>query len=103
MADTMSMKVRAFVVGIGAVYVASLTAMFAYGWEIAAAYLAMPGWYVVASPFFSVAGMVPGTIDLLGWQTWNSVLLVFSGSLNVLAVYWIAGAVDRRNAGPQKP
>jgi heme/copper-type cytochrome/quinol oxidase subunit 3 len=102
MADTMSMKVRAFVIGFGAVYVASLTAMFARGWGIAAAYLAMPAWYVVASPFFAVAGWVPGTMDLLGWKMWNTLLLVLSGSLNVFAVYWIARAVERRNVDPRR-
>jgi hypothetical protein len=97
----MTMKVRALVVGVGAVYIASLAAMFAQGWGTWAEYLAMPAWYVVASPFFAVAGMVPGMMDLLGWQTWNALLLVFSGSVNVLAVYWIAGALESRNAHPE--
>lgn len=94
-ADTMSMKVRTFVLAVGAVYVAALVAMFTHGWAIPAAYLAMPAWYVVASPFFVVAGEVPGTMDLLGWESWNTILLMLSGSLNVVAAHWIAKKIER--------
>jgi hypothetical protein len=97
-ADTMIMNVQAIVVGVGGVYVATLAAMFAHGWRVPAAYLAMPGWYFVASLFFALAGYVPGTLDLLGWQTWNGLLLVLSGSLNVFAMYWIARTVERNRA-----
>jgi hypothetical protein len=95
-ADTMSMKVRAFVPAVGAVYVVTLVAMFTHGWEMPAAYLAMPAWYFVSSPFFAVTSAVPGTMDLLGWTTWNALLLVVSGSLNVFAAYWIAKTIERR-------
>jgi hypothetical protein len=92
----MSMKVRASVLAVGAVYVVTLPEMFAHGWGIPAAYLAMPAWYIIASPFFAAASWMPGMMDLLGWQTWNTLLLVLSGSSNVFAVYWIARAVERR-------
>jgi hypothetical protein len=94
-ADTISMKARAFVLAVGAVYVVTLTAMFAYGWELPAAYLAMPAWYFVSYPFFALTSSVPGTMDLLGWNTWNTLLLMLSGSLNVSAAYWIAKKLDR--------
>jgi hypothetical protein len=93
------MKVQAFVLVIGGVYVAMLAAMFAHGWQTAAAYLAMPGWYVLAYPFLAFAGEVPGTMDLLGWETWNTILLVLSGSLNVFAVYWISRAIEGHHVG----
>ena len=96
MADTTIMKVRAFVLAVGAVYVVALVALFTYGWGMPAAYLAMPAWYVVSFPFFAVASAVPGTMDLLGWNTWNTLLLMLSGSLNVFAAYWIANKLDRR-------
>jgi hypothetical protein len=92
----MSMKVRAFVLTAGAVYVVTLLAMFAHGWGTPAAYLAMPAWYVVASPFFAMAGSVPGSMDLLGWDTWNALLLIVCGSLNVFAACWVAKKLDRR-------
>jgi uncharacterized membrane protein len=95
LADKVRMKARTFIVSVGALYVATLVAMFTHGWEIPAAYLAMPAWYVVASPFFVVAGEVSGTIDLLGWQAWNTLLLMVSGSLNVFAAYWIAKKIER--------
>jgi len=91
----MSVNVRTVVLAVGAVYVVALAAMFAYGWGIPASYLARPGWYLVASPFFAMASFVPGTMDLLGWQTWNVLLLVLSGSLNVFAAYWVAKVVER--------
>ena len=94
-ADTMSMKVRAFVLAVGAVYVVTLAAMFTHGWEMPAAYLAMPAWSFVSFPFFAVAGAVPGMMDLLGWKTWNTLLLMLSGSLNVFAAYWIAKKIER--------
>ena len=62
-ADTMTMKVQAVVIVVGGVYVVMLPAMFAYGWGSLAAYLAIPGWYIAAYPFFAVASVVPGTID----------------------------------------
>ena len=95
-ADTISMKVRAFVLASGAVYVVALTAMFAHGWTMPAAYLAMPAWYFVSLPFFAMTGTVPGTMDLLGWNTWNALLLMLSGSLNVFAAYWIAKKIERQ-------
>lgn len=93
-ADTMNMTVRAFVVAVGAVYVVMLVALFTHGWEMSAAYLAMPAWHLVSLPFFAVMSAVPGTMDLLGWQTWNTLLLILSGSLNVFAVYWIAKKIE---------
>ena len=91
----MNMNVRALVLAVGAVYVVTLAAMFAYGWGIPASYLAMPGWYLVASPFFAMTSFVPGTMDLLGWQTWNTLVLMLSGSLNVFAAYLVAKVVER--------
>ena len=89
----MGMNIPACVLAVGAVYVITLAAVFAHGWRIAATYLAIPAWYVVSPPFFAMAGQVPGTVDLLGWDTWNTLALMLSGSLNVLAMYWIARAV----------
>ena len=97
-ADTMGMNIPACVLAVGAVYVVSLAAMFAYGWRIAATYLSIPAWYIVSAPFFAMASEVPGTVDLLGWQTWNTLLIVLSGSLNVLAAYWVARALERRHS-----
>jgi len=94
-ADTMIMKAQAIVIAVGGVYIAFLAAMFSHGWGTPAAYFALPAWYVVASPFFALAGSVPGVMDLLGWRTWNALLLVLSGLLNVFAAYWVARAVDR--------
>jgi hypothetical protein len=88
------MKARAFVLAVGAVYVVTLAAMFAHGWGTPAAYLAMPAWYLVSFPFFAMTGAVPGTMDLLGWNTWNAVLLMLSGSMNVFAAYWIAKKIE---------
>lgn len=89
------MRVQAIVIAVGGVYIAILAAMFSHGWETQAAILAMPAWYVVASPFFALAGSVPGIMDLFGWHAWNALLLVISGLLNVFAAYWVARAVDR--------
>jgi len=33
-------------------------------------------------------------MDLLGWNTWNAVLLMLSGSMNVFAAYWIAKKIE---------
>ena len=95
-ADTISMKARAFVLAVGAVYVLMLVAMFGAGWEMPAAYLAMPAWYLVSLPFFAMTSTVPGAMDWLGWNTWNTLLLMLSGSLNVFAAYWIAKKIDCR-------
>jgi hypothetical protein len=97
-ADTMGMSISACVLAVGTVYVVTLAAMSASGWRIAATYLAIPAWYVVSAPFFALASEVPGMVDLLGWQTWNTLLIVLSGSLNVSAAYWAARALRRRTA-----
>ena len=94
-ADTMIMKAQAIVIAVGGVYIAILAAMFSHGWQTAAEYLAMPAWYMVASPLLALAGTVPGMMDLLGWQASSALLLVLSGVLNVFAAYWVARAVDR--------
>ena len=98
MADMMGMNIPACVLAVGAVYVGTLAAMFAHGWKIAATYLAIPAWYIVSAPFFAMASEVPGTVDVLGWQTWNALLIVASGSLNVFAVYRVARALERRHS-----
>src|SRR5215510_892872 len=94
----MGMNIPACVLAVGAVYVVTLAGMFAHGWRIAATYLAMPAWYVVSAPFLAMASQVPGMVDVLGWETWNTLLLVLGASLNVFAVYWIARTVERRKA-----
>ena len=92
------MNIPACVLAVGVVYVVSLAAMFAHGWKIAATYLAIPAWYIISAPFLAMAGEIPGTVDLLGWETWNTLLIVLSGALNVFAAYWVARALERRHA-----
>ena len=96
--DTMGMNIPACVLAVGVVYVVSVAAMFAHGWRIAATYLAAPAWYIVSAPFFAMAGSVPGMADVLGWQTWNTLLIVLSAALNVFVAYWVARALERRHS-----
>jgi hypothetical protein len=84
----------------GVAYVVLLGVMFVRGAGIAAAYFAMPGWYVVAGAALVLEFIVPTstTAWLYSWTS-NLILVILSGVLNVTAAYWFTSTIATRVAG----
>ncbi len=81
------MKWRAVILGVGALYIVSVGVMFVFGLGIPAAYLTMPGWFVISVP----TTLLPsGAFDVAASWTGNLVILMLSAALNVAALYVLA-------------